>query len=231
MNLQLVEAPPLDVWGQMALDEWFLDRPEASSALLFRFYRWEGGPAATHGYAVRLADAERALEAHFRANCTRRLTGGGVTRHGADVAFSCVFPYPAEAAWKPLGVYRMLHEAIGRGFQDAGFDVCIRATPVPVIPDRFGHGLRQPVALDLMALDGSRLLGGALRRRRGRVLYQGSVQMPDARSRAPEIEAAVLRGIEMAVHRGDWTPLPWHPDHAFSLLRDKYRSPSWRSLR
>lgn len=229
MNLCLVEAPPLDVWGQMALDEWFLDRP--GPRLHLRFYRWEGGPAATYGYAVPRAAAESGLEAHFLANSTRRLTGGGVNRHGADVTFSCIFPYPPDAAWKPLGVYRMLHEAIGRGFQNAGFDVCIRATPVSVIPDRFGHGLRQPVALDLMALDGSRLLGGALRRRRGCVLYQGSIQMLDARSQAAGIEAAVRHGIEMAAHREDWQTLSWTPDGAFARLRDKYRSAAWRDRR
>lgn len=229
MNLLLVEAPPLDVWGQMALDEWFLDRPGTDFHL--RFYRWEGGPAASYGYGVPRAAAGRELEAHLLANSTRRLTGGGVNRHGADVTFSCIFPYPVEAAWKPLGVYRMLHEAIGRGFQNAGFDICIRATPVSVIPDRFGHGMRQPVALDLMALDGSRLLGGALRRRRGSVLYQGSIQMPDARSRADDIESAVRCGIEMAVHREGWQTLSWHPDDAFARLRDKYRSPAWRNRR
>lgn len=230
MNLWTVEAPPLDVWGQLALDEWLLNRPDGDFHL--RFHRWEGGPAASFGYAMRRADAERTLDPHLRANCARRLTGGGVMRHGADVTFSCAFPYPAsQGVWNPLAVYRTIQEAIGRGFQEAGFDVCLLATPVMPRHPHYFNPMRPPVALELMGLDGTNLLWAALRRRRTRVLYEGTIRMAGARTRSAEIEMAVRRGFEMASHRDGWTPMEWSPDPVFAALRDKYRSAEWLSLR
>lgn len=221
MRLFLVESEELDVWGQLALDEWMLDR--AGGDVFLRFHSWTGGPAASFGYAQRHAPAVAELPPHLRANCARRLTGGGLLRHGADVTFSCVFPY-SRAAWNPLGAFRILHEAIGRAFQEAGFDVCLVAAPVER-PAR--RGFRVPVLLDVMGLDGELMVRGAFRKRRGSVLYEGSVRMDGARSRADSIVAAVQYGLETAIHRADWEPYPWKPDGEFARLREKYRAPAW----
>jgi len=225
VQLFLVESEALDVWGQLALDEWFLDR--GGGDVFLRFHSWTGGPAATFGYARSHAGTVAELPPHLRANCARRLTGGGLVRHGADVTFSCVFPY-ARAAWNPLAAFRILHEAIGRAFQEAGFDVCLVATPVDR-PAR--RGFRVPVLLDVMGLDGERMVRGAFRRRRGTVLYQASVRMDGARGRADSIVAAVQYGFETAIHRSDWEAFPWTPDGAFRRLREKYRSPAWLERR
>ena len=89
MNGWLLESLPLDVFGQMALDETLAQtRPEA---FLLRFFRW-AGPAATFGYAQLFREVERALPPGIGATCTRRPTGGGIVPHLDDLTFSCVFP-------------------------------------------------------------------------------------------------------------------------------------------
>ena len=227
-SLLLLETPPLDVWGQMALDEWLLDLDEPS--LCLRFHRWAGGPAASFGYSRPFAGIESSIPPHLRANCTRRLTGGGLCRHGSDVGFSCVFAYPTPT-WNPLAVRRVLNEAIGRGFQNLGLEVCLVATPLfppsehgtPPAPSFF----RQAIDLELTALDDSRILHIAMRHRRNRVLCQAIVVMPDARGREREIHDAVRVGFEMAIHTQAATPLDWSPDARFAALREKYHSPEW----
>ncbi|MBR6022277.1 MAG: hypothetical protein IK066_07655 [Kiritimatiellae bacterium] len=225
MRLLRVETEPLDVWGQMALDEWMLDR--GGEDVWLRFHEWAGGPAASFGYPRRWRDVERELEPHLRANCARRATGGGVVRHGADVTFSCVVPYPY-SAWNPMATLRVLHEAIGRGFQTAGLDVCLYANPAKRIPGSITNKYRQPVAIELIGLDGREMLRGGLRFRRGRFLYQGSVSMDDAHGHAAEIRGAVEGGLEMAIRRGEWVGWPWRADAEFARLREKYRSAAWR---
>ena len=172
-SLLLLETPPLDVWGQMALDEWLLDLDEPS--LCLRFHRWAGGPAASFGYSRPFAAVEAGLPPHLRAHGTRRLTGGGVSRHGSDVGFSCVLPYPT-STWNPVAVRRVLNEAIGRGFQNLGLEVCLVATPLPPSSRRAASHpfFRQAIDLELTALDGSRILHVAMCHRRDRVLCQAT---------------------------------------------------------
>lgn len=225
MRLRRVEAGPLDVWGQMALDEWML--AHAGEDVWLRFHEWTGGPAASFGYAQRWSGVELELEPHLRANCARRITGGGVVRHGADVTFSCVAPYP-RTVWNPLAVHRVLHEAIGRGFQTAGLDVCLYADPSRRIPGPVTSRYRQPVAIDLIGLDGKEMLRGGLLRRRGRFLFEASVRMDDAHAHSDVIRGAVEAGLEMAIHRGEWGDLSWTPDPEFERLMEKYRSREWR---
>lgn len=226
-SLLLLETPPLDVWGQMALDEWLLDLDEPS--LCLRFHRWAGGPAASFGYSRPIAEIQSSLPPHLRAHCTRRLTGGGLSRHGGDVGFSCVFPYPSPT-WNPLAVRRVLNEAVGRGFQNLDLEVCLVARPLPpparprVAKNPF---FRQAIDLELTALDDSRILHVAMCHRRDRVLCQCIVVMPDARGLEPQIHAAVRSGFEMAVHTQASTPLDWSPDARFAALREKYHSPEW----
>ena len=226
MRLRRLEAGPLDVWGQMALDEWMLGH--SGDGVWLRFHEWEGGPSASFGYAQRWREVETQLEPHLRAQCVRRLTGGNIVRHGIDVTFSCVAPYPRDT-WNPLAVYRILHEAIGRGFQTAGLDVCLYANPNKRIPGPMTHKYRQPVTIDLIGLDGQFMLRGGMRFRRGRFLYQGSVRMDDAHAHADEIHWAVEGGLEMAIRRGVWEGVSWRRDAEFGRLLEKYRSPEWRT--
>ncbi len=221
----LLSSPPLDVFGQMALDEALADsKPEA---FCLRFFRWPG-PAATFGYSQRIREVEPALLAGIGDQYTRRPTGGGIVPHMDDVTFSCVFP--AGGVLGPAALYRRLHSAILSGLRGAGVTAQLCAGNGPGLrpsPGGAAQCFREPVALDLLA-DGEKILGGAIRRRGETVLYQGSLQLPGARRRAPALEAAIAAALA-----AEWG-LRWQRREpaaavqaAAAALAAKFRSPEW----
>ena len=220
-----LHSPELDVFGQMALDETLAQtRPEA---FLLRFFRW-AGPAATFGYAQRFREVERALPPGIGAACTRRPTGGGIVPHLADLTFSCIFP--DEGALRPTEIYRRLHAAILNGLRETGVDarLCAKGgSPVPHGPNGASQCFVQPVALDVLTEQG-KILGGAIRRMGSTVLYQGSLQLPDARRRAPELETAISRTLaaEWGLRWEHGEPAP-AVTAAAAALDAKYRSAEW----
>lgn len=224
MNGFLLESAALDVFGQMALDEAMAQsRPEA---FCLRFFRWEG-IGATFGYAQRMAEVERVLPPGVGTNFTRRPTGGGVVPHVSDLTFSCVFPAGGEL--RPGEIYRRLHTAIRTGLRGAGLAARLCATAAPPVPGapRGGLCFIQPVVLDIMT-EAGKVLGGAIRRYGDTVLYQGSLQLPDARVRAEEYEFVIQQRLA-----AEWG-LEWEAREpeagvlaAAKALEAKYRSVEW----
>ena len=221
----LLKSEALDVFGQMALDEAVaLSRPVAFG---LRFYRWEGN-GATFGYAPRIAEVERVLPPGVGTNFTRRPTGGGVVPHLQDLTFSCVFP--AEGELRPGKIYWRLHAAILPELRGAGLAARLSeagGSATPSGPDGALQCFVQPVALDILTEEG-KVLGGAIRRYGATVLYQGSLQLGDARARAEEYEAAIRRGLA-----AEWG-LEWEErglaagvEAAAQELEGKYRSEEW----
>ena len=220
----LLESAALDVFGQMALDEAVAQsRPEG---FCLRFFRWEG-VGATFGYAQRIGEVERVLPRGIGTNFTRRPTGGGVVPHLGDLTFSCVFP--AEGELRPVEIYRRLHAAIRTGLCGAGLPARLCTATTPPVPGepRGGQCFVQPVALDILT-EAGKVLGGAIRRYGDTVLYQGSLQLPEARMRANEYEFVIQE--RLAVEWG----LEWEtrgPDAAVEAaakeLEAKYRSAEW----
>ncbi len=221
----VVDSAPLDVFGQMALDEALAHA--RLDAFCLRFYRWEG-VGATFGYAQRIREVEQALPPALAGRATRRPTGGGIVLHGDDLTFSCVFP--DGGTWRPLAIYRRLHAAVLAGLRTAGLEASLCAEgvrPVPHGPGGASQCFVQPVALDILSAQG-KILGGALRRHGHTVLYQGSLQLPDARKRAAELENEIANALASA-----WN-LDWERrsvDRAAladaQILRRKYRSMEW----
>lgn len=220
-----LETPVLDVFGQMALDETLAQtRPEA---FLLRFFRW-AGPAATFGYAQRFREVERALPPGIGAACTRRPTGGGIVPHLDDLTFSCVFP--AGGVLRHGAIYRRLHAAILGGLHGLGLQARLSAAPgghAPHGPAGATQCFLQPVEQDILT-DSGKVLGGAIRRYRDTVLYQGSLQMADARPRAAAYEEAIAAALA-----GEWG-LRWQRRGVAAEVLEaararaaKYRDPEW----
>lgn len=228
MNL-LVSTPPLNVFEQMAFDEQTVRlRP---SAVTLRFYRWTDGPAVTFGYAQFVSEVDRALATqHFTGPRARRPTGGGVVFHADDLTFSLVFPTKD----RPAEIYRSLHRYILAELARTGqtvrtFDNTLPAAAyAPSVNHAASACFVNPVENDLLAADGHKILGGALRRFGECALYQGSLQLPGARTN-PAYKKAVttaVRSFLAADMRPAGADEPWLQS-ARKLAATQYQTPAW----
>lgn len=224
----LVESPAEDVYGQMALDEALCETMPAP--FILRFFRWRE-PGITFGYAQRAREVEAAAAERGLAGTpmTRRPTGGGIVYHLSDLTFSLVFPSDG-GDFRPLETYDRLHKAInsayarlGFGFELSGARAAGYAVSAPAM-DCFS----KPVPLDIL-YNGKKVLGGALRKFGGHMLYQASLQTGDARTGAARHEAAIAEGLAAGLGT-EWEKVPPAEEagrRAAALAEEKYRSAEW----
>lgn len=231
---ELLESGPLDAAGQMALDEAVLEGA-GDGVTALRFYRWEPATdpcAVTFGFSQAYEDAAAAARARLggvSVPLVRRATGGGVVVHGADVTFSLVFPWPTLS--DPSLVYKDIHLAVHLGFKACGVATGLwsPSRPPGLRPDCFAG----PEPKDLVSEAGSKALGGALRRRRGRGLYQGSLRPEVLGVPAAAARDAVTEGLAVAwkalFERRE--PAPAAAARAARLRDEKYSTCRWNRRR
>lgn len=220
------KTQPFDVYEQMALDEAVLDGSDPD-ALILRFYRWKG-PAVTFGVGQPLAYARQAAGASglSSAPLARRATGGGVVFHDGDITFSLVFPWPRLCS--PRLIYKNIHRGIHLGLKARGVSSRLWSAAGSSSQNEC---FSAPQAVDIVAEDGRKAVGGALRRRGRKGLYQGSLR-PEIFQRPRELlEAAIEQGIELEWSRParrriepDWLARA-------GILVEKYRSEQWNNRR
>lgn len=227
MNL-ILSAPALNVFEQMALDEEIVRaRPDA---LTLRFYRWTDGPAVTFGYAQFISEVRRALQTRAAGPYARRPTGGGLVFHGEDLTFSLVFP----SRERPADIYKKFHSLVHAELAHLGekgrvFDAKLPAGAyAPSVGHTASACFSNPVENDLLAENGEKILGGALRRFGSAVLYQGSLQTPGARTN-PVYKNAVIAAVrnyfaaDLRPQGADGELL----ERARRLARERYASAAW----
>lgn len=220
--------PILDAAGQMALDEAAL-LDEALEDSVVRVYRW-AGPACTFGYARPFAEARAACDARGwgRVAPVRRATGGGIVFHDGDVTFSVVFPWDRGLA--PETVYKNLHRGVHQALKARGAATALWSPPArPAGAAAACFARAEP--MDLVAPDGTKLLGGALRKRGAKGLYQGSLRPGGLALPRAELEAAVAEGAarELGSAREDEPPAARAA--AARALEGRYRSDAWNQRR
>ena len=243
MRAYHLESPPLDVPAQMALDEAVLDHAGPDCAYL-RLYRWARGglEGATFGYSQAYSQAlarVRVAAGGAGLPLIRRLTGGGFVLHDGDITFSFVFPWPRLFA--PSLIYKNIHLAVHVGLKAHGITTRLWSPPrpgagegVPGGPPRVAQDcFSAPVPLDLVRGDGSKLLGGALRRRRGVGLYQGSLRPEGLDAPPDKLRRAVAEGLAL-----QWRVvfLPQAPGAAVAaaaqrLRLERYATDDWNQRR
>ena len=225
----LLTVPALNVFEQMALDECLVRARPRETTL--RFYRWTEGSAVTFGYAQFISEVRRAVEAVPGAGpLARRPTGGGVVFHRDDLTFSLVFVSPG----RPAEIYRRLHaqihEQLARlGAQNRVFGQKLPAAAyAPSVNHAASACFSNPVENDLLSADGAKVLGGAIRRFGETVLYQGSLQLPDAREN-PAYKTAVINAVREFL-AADLTPARAEQSllqAARKLAQTQYAQPAW----
>ena len=225
MNV-LLNTPLFAVAQHMAFDE--ACSASFAGGVWLRFYRWVPGKAVTFGYAQPFSLVQRAAAAQGFADCMRRPTGGGMVFHADDLTFSCLF----ESSLRPGEIYKELHGAIQTQLNAlAPVHAWGKTAPQAYAPARNGAAgacFVNPVENDLLAADGHKILGGAIRRFERSVLYQGSLQLPGARQN-PALKRAVINGVE-ACFGVRLTPQAAGQEllaRTEQLVRERYTTPEW----
>ena len=159
---------------QMAVDEALL---ETAVLPTLRFFKWSR-PQATFGYFESLDAIRRA--ARYPDLLTRRWTGGGLVEHGEDLTFSIIVP-AADPAFNLRGrdFYEAVHRAVAAALGEEGIATAFasaQAKDAKALPC-----FQAPVDRDLLLAEAGhpstlKVLGGAMRRARHGLLYQGSLQ-------------------------------------------------------
>jgi len=215
--------PELDFWddascrtpaGQMAVDEAFLlhmTRPA------LRLYEW-AIPAATFGYSQRL---QKIRPMAPDLPLVRRWTGGGLVIHGCDLTLAVVIPqdFPSRSG-SAQEIYDRIHCALIPILEEVAGGVRM-AGPADRVegPACF----TSPAVGDVLA-GGSKLCGGAIRRTKAGLLYQGSIQcrpLPDRFRVARALGQHVL----------PFEAISEVDRNARDLEEKKYSRPEWLDLR
>jgi len=191
MATQLL-TPALTVFEQMAVDEVLAHQEQEEPVL--RFYHWTTGPAVTFGYSQFFNAVRKQILPEQGPFC-RRPTGGGIVYHGTDLTFSLI----CKSIARPGEIYARLHGAIELALAQAQLmqstlQGAVSAEKYAPVHNGIANGcFANPVQDDLM-VNGQKILGGAIRRFGSRILYQGSLQCPDARTN-PLFRRAVMQGV------------------------------------
>lgn len=235
-----LESSISDLYGQMSLDEAVLEHAgdgEGPAACFLRFYPWDrrAPQGATFGYSQAIEEIETVVRRRWGGitlPLVRRTTGGGLVYHDGDITFSFVFPWPKRTA--PSLIYKNIHLGIHIALKARGIPSRFWSAPGGSAPS----GVRKecfaaPESKDLTHEDGTKFLGGALRRRKGYGLYQGSMRPERFEGAAQSLEESVEEGISL-----QWGALfrsvpagPAVVQAAERLRRGKYVSDRWNRKR
>lgn len=212
-RLALWEDPwPREGPAQMACDEAIhslADRP------VLRVFRWLR-PWVSAGYFV---PAGAAGLVRSDLPVCRRWTGGGIVVHEGDFTFSLSVPKEEVlASLRPAESYRRIHLALAEALGKSGRSTTLAGAARDTPRECFAG----PVEHDLVA-SGRKIAGGAQRRTRRGLLYQGSVQ-----TEAPlESAFGAVLAQSLAVSVVAWNPPPGFEQEVGRLTEEKYASPAF----
>ena len=196
----------------MACDEALAGVTEAP---VLRTYRW-AEPAVTFGYSQRLQNVQNLANGR---PVMRRWTGGGTVFHGGELTLGLAIPASEDfTCLSSAQIYQAIHEALLPAIRQILPD----AKLVSLGDCRCGPVcFESPVAYDIIA--GSRkILGGALRRSRQGILYQGSLH-----ASVPPISLAEALAHQVLPPEN----LPALEKSAAALVSQRYGEPAWLNLR
>jgi len=224
----------------MALDFMLLQRYPREQALRFRHYRWRS-PAFTFGYSQKISFVRAQLPSGETFDVCRRPTGGGVVDHRDDWTYSIVIPrgHPFEEA-RATQSYRAIHEALAGALGAAGVPVALKSSPEPRAPAEpngpAGICFERAEVFDVInSATGAKIAGGAQKRNKRGLLFQGSIWKPAAGSGALDWDrfGAEFAGRLAGALGSDAAAMPWpeFSEDEVDALVEQYRSPEWMEFR
>jgi lipoate-protein ligase A len=224
----------------MAADFLLLQRYPRGDAVRYRHYGWRS-PAFTFGYSQRISFVREQLPPGGAFDLCRRPTGGGLVDHRDDWTYALVIPrgHPLEEV-RATQSYRAIHEALAGAFRAAGVDVLLKAAceppSGPAPPGPAGVCFERAEVFDVVhARSGAKVAGGAQKRNKRGLLFQGSVWRPAAGGAALDWGALGEEFVARmaAALSADASAAPW-PEFAEGEeegLAERYASPEWMDLR
>ena len=200
----------------MALDE-AVQLESPPDALVLRVYEWKG-EACTFGYSQEYEKVRKLCKPGISP--VRRATGGGIVFHDGDVTFSLVFPWDKTCA--PETIYKNIHRGIHQALKANGTANGMWS-PKEKAPGIAASCFARAEKADLVDSDDKKILGGALRKKGVKGLYQGSL-------RVGVPSDVVIDGISREFGRPSLELLPtWIA--AGRGLESRYRSREWNERR
>jgi lipoate-protein ligase A len=224
----------------MAADFMLLQRHPREGNARFRHYGWRS-PAFTFGYSQKIAFVRGQLPPGETFDLCRRPTGGGVVDHRDDWTYALVIPrgHPLEEL-RAAQSYRAVHEALALALRAAGVPVAVKAVPDPRSGSEPGGPagvcFERAEAFDVVhASTGTKIAGGAQKRNKRGLLFQGSIWKPAAGAPALDWEkfggefgARLAQALGIAAEARPW---PEFSEDEMEGLVERYSSPEWMEFR
>lgn len=220
----------------MALDAAMLRCGQAGNCAIWRCYGWSE-PAVTFGYGQQWEWVRRAL-GPFDGACIRRLTGGGIVDHRADLTYALSIP-PAHPLYRQaaLDVYRALHQGIAELYTACGIAAALAPCPGrcgTTGPAR-GPGIcfQSPEPTDVIdPQTGSKFAGAAMKRNQHGLLIQGSLVCSSANFPDRETFTRQFGGfIEDWLAGGPSIESDSPPADSVAREEARFSSPEWNRKR
>jgi lipoate-protein ligase A len=224
----------------MATDFMLLQRYPRGSVARYRHYGWRA-PSFTFGYSQKISFVRSQLPPGETFDLCRRPTGGGIVDHRDDWTYSLVIPrgHPFEEA-RATQSYRAIHEALAGSLGGVGVPVSLKPVSEPVAAGEPGGPAgvcfeRAEIFDVVHSGTGAKIAGGAQKRNKRGMLFQGSIWKPAAGGAVVDWDrfgADFARRLA-AVLVADEVPTPWpgFSEDEIEALVEQYSSPEWREFR
>lgn len=224
----------------MASDFLLLQRYPRAGAARYRHYGWRS-PAFTFGYSQRISFVRSQLPSGGTFDLCRRPTGGGLVDHRDDWTYALVIPrgHPLEEI-PATQSYRAIHEALAGAFKAARVPVCLKSVSEPPAGAQpagpAGVCFERAEVFDVVHEEsGAKIAGGAQKRNKRGLLFQGSIWRPAAGGDALDWQALgedfVVRLAGALGAEASAAPWPELSEEEVEGLTERYSSPEWMEFR
>lgn len=172
----LKEPTPNHFLRNMAMDEFMLHSPITQP--IVRLYRWDK-PTYSIGYFQSVSKTVE-LYACEKNNdqVVRRITGGGLVKHGEEWTLSIAMDTTFELLPRTaLEIYSWLHKLLVEALLSVGYSVQLMKAASQMNIRGKRDCFEEPVNCDV-ELGGKKIIGSSQRKIAGRILCQTSIQLP-----------------------------------------------------